>query len=96
MAWQAATLIKNGWAHGWSDYNRDQSRSNLPFRRPYHQQYLAKPGSRPYCSAMPTQITLEDFEGADYRLPATIWSHYDWSINHCVLRSDNTPISLSR
>ena len=66
------------------------------FAEPYHQQYLAKPGSRPYCSAMPTQITLEDFEGADYRLPATIWSHYDWSINHCVLRSDNTPISLSR
>ena len=66
------------------------------FAEPYHQQYLAKPGSRPYCSAMPTQITLEDFDGADYRLPATIWNHYDWSINHCVLRSDNTPIALTR
>ena len=23
-----------------------------------------------------------------------VWSHYDWSISHCVLRGDNTPIAL--
>jgi len=60
----------------------------------YHQQYLAKPGSRPYCSAMPTGQLLGDFPGADYKLPPQLWRHYDWSISHCVLRGDNTPIAL--
>jgi len=61
----------------------------------YHQQYLAKPGSRPYCSAMPSGILLEAFEGSDYKLPASVWSHYDWSISHCVLRGENSPIALA-
>ncbi len=58
----------------------------------YHQQYLSKPGSRPYCSAMPTQIVLEDFPGAKYKLDSEVWSHYDWSKKHCVIRCDNNPI----
>ena len=58
----------------------------------YHQQYLAKPGSRPYCSAQPSGVLLGDFPGSDYQLPASVWSHYDWSITHCVLRGDNSPI----
>lgn len=61
----------------------------------YHQQYLAKPGSRPYCSAMPSGVLLEAFEGADYKLPASVWAHYDWSISHCVLRGENSPIALA-
>ena len=61
----------------------------------YHQQYLAKPGSRPYCSAMPTRVSLEAFPGSAYKLPATVWNNYDWSIDHCVLRGDNAPITLS-
>ena len=61
----------------------------------YHQQYLAKPGSRPYCSAMPSGVALGDFAGAAYKLPASIWDHYDWSIPHCVLRGDNSPIALA-
>lgn len=65
------------------------------FAEDYHQQYLAKPGSRPYCSAMPTQTILGDFEGASYKLPDKVWKTYDWSIQHCVLRSDNTPIQLN-
>lgn len=65
------------------------------FAEGYHQQYLAKPGSRPYCSAMPTQVRLGDFPGSAYKLPEQVWNHYDWSINHCVLRGDNAPISLS-
>ena len=64
------------------------------FAEPYHQQYLAKPGSRPYCSAMPTRTVLSDFDGAAYKLPAKVWSHYDWSVSHCVLRGENTPIPL--
>ena len=61
----------------------------------YHQQYLAKPGSRPYCSAMPSGIRLEAFEGANFKLPSSVWTHYDWSISHCVLRGDNSPITLA-
>ncbi|WP_320664556.1 peptide-methionine (S)-S-oxide reductase MsrA [Prochlorococcus sp. MIT 1223] len=60
----------------------------------YHQQYLAKPGSRPYCSAMPTNIKLGSFPGSNYKLESEIWSHYDWSIKHCVLRSDVNPIKV--
>ena len=61
----------------------------------YHQQYLAKPGSRPYCSAQPSGLLLGAFPGADYRLPASVWQAYDWSIPHCVLRGDNRPIALA-
>ena len=61
----------------------------------YWQQYLAKPGSRPYCSAMPTQTLLGDFEGSNYKLPKQVWAKYDWSIQHCILRSDNAPVQLS-
>ena len=62
---------------------------------PYHQQYLAKPGSRPYCSAQPTGVSLAEFPGASYQLPASVWQQYDWSIPHCILRGDNTPIPLA-
>jgi peptide-methionine (S)-S-oxide reductase len=66
----------------------------LYYAEAYHQQYLAKPGSRPYCSAQPSGVRLEEFPGADYRLPASVWNAYDWSVPHCVLRGDNTPIVL--
>ncbi len=58
------------------------------------QQYLAKPGSRPYCSAQPSGVLLGPFPGASYRLPDVVWQAYDWSVAHCVLRGDNTPIAL--
>ena len=58
----------------------------------YHQQYLAKPGSRPYCSAMPTKVTFKNFIGSNFKLNEKIWSHYNWDINHCILRGENTPI----
>jgi peptide-methionine (S)-S-oxide reductase len=64
------------------------------FAETYHQQYLARPGSRPYCSARPSGVLLDGFQGSSYKLPAAVWSHYDWSIDHCVLRGDNTPIGL--
>jgi peptide-methionine (S)-S-oxide reductase len=72
-------------------------RADVPFQpgETYHQQYLAKPGSRPYCSAQPTGILLADFPGCDYRLPSAVWNYFDWSVSHCVLRGDNAPIILS-
>ena len=73
-----------------------ERKSDQPFffAEAYHQQYLARPGSRPYCSAQPTAIALGDFPGSDYTLPAGVWSQYDWSISHCILRGDNAPIRL--
>ena len=62
------------------------------FAEAHHQQYLAKPGSRPYCSAQPSGIPLGEFPGCHYQLPASVWQHYDWSISHCILRGDNAPI----
>ena len=62
------------------------------FAEDYHQQYLAKPGSRPYCSAMPTKVEFKDFKGANFKLNKNIWSYYNWDITHCILRGENTPI----
>ena len=56
--------------------------------------YLAKPAARPYCSAQPSGVLLDHFEGSSFLLPPAVWAHYDWSIKHCVLRGDNTPIPL--
>ena len=71
-------------------------RLDVPFHpaEAYHQQYLARPGSRPYCSAQPTRVALEGYEGADFLLDPAIWSFYDWSESHCVLRGDNAPIQM--
>ena len=69
-------------------------RQGVPFfaAESYHQQYLAKPGSRPYCSAMPTKVPLGLFEGCTYKLPSEVWSNYDWNVSHCILRGNNEPI----
>jgi peptide-methionine (S)-S-oxide reductase len=50
----------------------------------YHQQYLAKPGARPYCSAQPQQVSLPPFEqwapaGLEHhapKLPETFWKEH--------------------
>jgi peptide-methionine (S)-S-oxide reductase len=62
------------------------------FAEAYHQQYLARPGSRPYCSARPSGVRLAPFPGSSFLLAPEIWQQYDWSIQHCVLRSSNEPI----
>ena len=58
----------------------------------YHQQYLALPGSRQYCSASPTNVNLGDFIGSNYKLKDYVWENFNWEVDKCVLRSDNNPI----
>ncbi len=84
-------LKKNGFGLITTEIKSNQT---FYYAENYHQQYLAKPGSRPYCSAMPTQVNLSDFQGSNYKLPKKVWEEFDWSISHCVLRSDNNPIIL--
>jgi len=67
----------------------------------YHQQYLAKPGARPYCSAMPRQVSLPPFEswapsGLAHHAPKltdAFWAKHAPS-PHCVIRSPNAPIQF--
>lgn len=65
----------------------------------YHQQYLAKPGARPYCSAQPQCVALPPFEqwvppGLEHhapKLPAAFWKKHG-PTPHCVINSPNEPI----
>lgn len=65
----------------------------------YHQQYLAKPGSRKYCSAEPLQVSLPPFdtwapEGLSHhvpKLPEAFWKRHAPK-QHCVLDAPHTPI----
>ena len=41
---------------------------------------------------MPTKVEFKNFNGANFKLNENIWSHYNWDINHCILRGENTPI----
>jgi peptide-methionine (S)-S-oxide reductase len=41
------------------------------------QQYLARPGSRPYCSAQPSGVVFEGYEGASFQLDPRVWNFYD-------------------
>ena len=65
---------------------------NYFYAEDYHQQYLASEGSRQYCSASPTKVKLNDFNGCNYKLEKSIWENFNWNIDKCVLRSDNKPI----
>jgi len=82
-------LQKNGFGEITTEI---QNNVKFYFAEEYHQQYLAKPGSRPYCSAMPTKTEFKSFKGANFKLNKKIWSYYNWDINHCILRGENTPI----
>ncbi|CAE8690870.1 unnamed protein product [Polarella glacialis] len=67
----------------------------------YHQQFLAKPNARPYCSAQPQRVSLPPFEewcppGLQEKyapkLPEEFWQQHAPS-PHCVIKSPNEPIS---
>lgn len=67
----------------------------------YHQQYLAKPGARPYCSAQPQQVPLPPFEEwapealAHHapKLSEEFWRQHAPK-PHCVIRSPHEPIKF--
>eukprot|EP00927_Polykrikos_kofoidii_P064037 TRINITY_DN5902_c0_g1_i1.p1 TRINITY_DN5902_c0_g1~~TRINITY_DN5902_c0_g1_i1.p1 ORF type:complete len:284 (+),score=45.63 TRINITY_DN5902_c0_g1_i1:98-853(+) len=66
----------------------------------YHQQYLAKPRARPYCSAEPQMVSLPQFESwAPEALQEKYAPKLDeafWEAHgpkpHCVIKSPNEPI----
>merc|ERR1712086_1198166 len=65
----------------------------------YHQQYLAKPGARPYCSAQPQQVSLPPFKdwcppGLEHHAPKLqdgFWAKHA-PAPHSVIRSKNEVI----
>ena len=85
-------LIKNGFNEITTEIKENVI---FYFAEIYHQQYLAKPGSRQYCSAQPTNIKLDEFQGSNFKLNKDVWDNYDWSIPHCVLRGNINPIELN-
>lgn len=69
----------------------------------YHQQYLAKPGARPYCSAQPQGIALAPFEEwapkdlqEKYKptLPEAFWKKHAPQKGCSVVSSPNEPIAV--
>ena len=70
---------------------------NVPyyFAEDYHQQYLAKPGSRPYCSAQPTGTAMPEIwlkeNGA--KLSGSFWNTYGPRPG-CTIGVPNEPIPL--
>lgn len=65
----------------------------------HHQQYLAKPGARPYCSAQPQQVSLPPFKdwcppGLEHHAPKlddNFWAKHA-PAPHSVIRSTNEVI----
>jgi len=82
-------LLKNGFSQITTEIKNDVK---FYFAEDYHQQYLTRPGSRPYCSAMPTKIQFKTFNGANFKLNEKVWANYNWDISHCILRGENSPI----
>ena len=71
------------------------------FAEDYHQQYLAKPGARQYCSAMPTGVSLPPFDewapsGVDAAAHAPKLSDDFWQKHGptptCTIGVPNAPI----
>ena len=60
--------------HGFKSITTEiKENTQFYFAEEYHQQYLAKPASRPYCSAKPTQVTLGSFPESSYKLNPKVW-----------------------
>jgi peptide-methionine (S)-S-oxide reductase len=74
------------------------------YAEPYHQQYLAKPGARPYCSAQPQGVSLPDFDSwcpsADLKkkhapkLSEAFWKKHAPKRGCSVVSETNEPIPM--
>mmetsp|Transcript_26907 Transcript_26907/g.59070 ORF Transcript_26907/g.59070 Transcript_26907/m.59070 type:complete len:323 (-) Transcript_26907:307-1275(-) len=89
-----------------SDY--DQYGGLWYFGEPYHQQYLAKPGARPYCSAQPQGVSVPGYDewcpfpkGSELadkhapKLPESFWAKHAPKRGCSVVSESNEPISES-
>lgn len=74
------------------------------FAEPYHQQYLAKPGARPYCSAQPQGVSLAPFEKwapkdlvatEAPKLPEAFWAEHAPRRGCSVVQESNAPIEFA-
>lgn len=80
-----------------ADYEKDPGQA-FYFAEDYHQQYLAKPGARPYCSAQPQCVSLPPFsewapaglEAHAPKLPEAFWTKHAPK-PHCVIRAPHAP-----
>lgn len=99
-----AVLRKAGKGRG-SITTEIKEATDFYFAEGYHQQYLAKPGARPYCSAQPQVVSLPPYESwAPSRslTPEQLAFHAPklpegfWKVHgpkpHCVIRSPDAPI----
>jgi peptide-methionine (S)-S-oxide reductase len=61
----------------------------------YHQQYLAKPGARPYCSAQPTGVPVPDdfLKENGAKLSAGYWKKYGPRPG-CTIQVSNEPVPV--
>lgn len=74
------------------------------FAEAYHQQYLSKPGARPYCSAQPQGVSLPSFDSwapkdlqEKYKptLPESFWAKHGPVKGCSVVQLSNEPVSES-
>jgi peptide-methionine (S)-S-oxide reductase len=74
------------------------------FAEEYHQQYLARPGSRPYCSAQPTGHKLDPWgvwmpkdltQEYSPKLPAAFWAKHSSRKGCSVVRASDEQVTLA-
>lgn len=100
-----ASLKKAGKGDGPKITTEIRAASDFPdgvffYAEDYHQQYLAKPGARPYCSAQPQRVSVPPFakwatpylkEKFSVFLPESFWDKHAPK-PHSVIKSSNSPI----
>ena len=78
-----------------TEINGPGDRTAYYFAEDYHQQYLAKPGARPYCSAQPTGVPVDPawLEANGAKLGAGYWAKYGPRPG-CTIQVANEPVTL--